>query len=86
MVWGLTTASLYPRLLSVEDVLCQTGAEAFAEQPTTKLSGGQTQRVRLALALVANPDLLVLDEPTAALDVEAAETSGRGGLDAIPFS
>ena len=43
----------------------------LAERRTDKLSGGQTQRVRFALALVADPDLLVLDEPTAAMDVEA---------------
>ncbi|MFZ0768401.1 MAG: ABC transporter ATP-binding protein [Acidimicrobiales bacterium] len=62
--------SLYPRPLNVDDVLRLTGTEEFADRMTTKLSGGQTQRVRMAIALVADPDLLVLDEPTAALDVE----------------
>ena len=42
----------------------------MADKRTDKLSGGQTQRVRAAVALVANPDLLVLDEPTVAMDVE----------------
>lgn len=64
-------ASMYPHPLRVDEVLEATGTTSFAGQRTTGLSGGQTQRVRFALALVANPDLLVLDEPTAALDVEA---------------
>ena len=42
----------------------------IAEQRTQKLSGGQTQRVRFAIALVSDPELLVLDEPTVAMDVE----------------
>jgi len=63
-------ASLYPRPLGVDEALQQTGASGFANRPTNRLSGGQTQRVRFAIALVANPDLLLLDEPTAALDVE----------------
>jgi ABC-2 type transport system ATP-binding protein len=63
-------ASLYPHPLAVDDVLALTGVAALSDRRTQKLSGGETQRVRFALALVADPDLLVLDEPTAALDVE----------------
>jgi ABC-2 type transport system ATP-binding protein len=63
-------ASVYPRPLAVDEALRLSGAAEFADRRTTKLSGGQVQRVRFAAALVANADLLVLDEPTAALDVE----------------
>ncbi len=63
-------ASLYPAPLAVAEVLELTGAVEFADQRTQKLSGGQTQRVRFAVALVCDPDLLVLDEPTVAMDVE----------------
>ncbi|HEY3922645.1 MAG TPA: ABC transporter ATP-binding protein [Gaiellaceae bacterium] len=62
--------SLYPKPLDVGEVLKLAGIEPIAEQMTQKLSGGQTQRVRFAVALVADPELLVLDEPTAAMDVE----------------
>jgi len=68
-------ASLFPAPLAVEEVLELTGASEFAAQRTQKLSGGQTQRVRFAVALVSNPELLVLDEPTVAMDVE-----GRRGF------
>ena len=64
-------ASLYPHPLSVDDVIELTRIEDLADRKTTKLSGGQTQRLRFAICLVSNPDLLVLDEPTVALDVEA---------------
>ena len=70
-----TMASLYPSPLGVDDVLERTGIGDLAGRRTQKLSGGQTQRVRFAVALVSNPDLLVLDEPTAAMDVE-----GRHGF------
>jgi ABC-2 type transport system ATP-binding protein len=63
-------ASVYPHPLRVDDVLRLTGAAAFADQRTNRLSGGQTQRVRFAIALIGDPDLLLLDEPTAAIDVE----------------
>jgi ABC-2 type transport system ATP-binding protein len=62
-------ASLYPHPLGVDDVLALTGISELADRRTNKLSGGQTQRVRFGMALVADPDLLLLDEPTAAIDV-----------------
>lgn len=64
-------ASLYPHALDVDEVLARTGLTDIAGQRTQKLSGGQAQRVRFALALVSDPALLVLDEPTVAMDVSA---------------
>jgi ABC-2 type transport system ATP-binding protein len=68
-------ASLYPAPLGVDEVLELTGIQDIADRRTQKLSGGQTQRVRFAIALVSHPELLVLDEPTVAMDVE-----GRHGF------
>jgi ABC-2 type transport system ATP-binding protein len=64
-------ASLYPNPLSVDETMRLANITDIADRKTQKLSGGQTQRVRFAVALVSNPDLLVLDEPTVAMDVEA---------------
>jgi ABC-2 type transport system ATP-binding protein len=63
-------ASLYPHPLGVDDVIDLVGLDEIADRRTEKLSGGQTQRVRFAVALVCDPELLVLDEPTVAMDVE----------------
>lgn len=63
-------ASLYPNPRDIDEVLRTTGLAEMADRRASKLSGGQTQRLRFALALVADPSLLVLDEPTVALDVE----------------
>jgi ABC-2 type transport system ATP-binding protein len=63
-------ASLYPRPMDVDEVLAVAGLAGVAQQRTQKLSGGQTQRVRFAIALVPDPKLLVLDEPTVAMDAQ----------------
>ncbi len=49
----------------------RAGVTDLAKQKIASLSGGQMQRARFAVAVVSNPDLLILDEPTAAMDVAA---------------
>lgn len=64
-------ASMHDQPRAVEDVLSVAGLDQLATQKVQKCSGGEQQRLRFAVALLGNPDLLILDEPTAGMDVEA---------------
>jgi ABC-2 type transport system ATP-binding protein len=64
-------ASLYPAPRDVEEVIALAGLEQAAERRARTLSGGQQRRLDLALALVGDPELVFLDEPTVGFDPAA---------------
>jgi ABC-2 type transport system ATP-binding protein len=63
--------SLYPQPLSLDDLVEAAGLEGLLHRRADRLSGGQAQRVRFAMGIAGDPSVVVLDEPTAAMDVEA---------------
>ncbi|MFG2312156.1 ABC transporter ATP-binding protein [Streptomyces sp. NPDC048566] len=65
--------ALHPRPHRVTDVLARAGVSQIADRKVDKLSGGQEQRVRFALATAGDSDLIVLDEPTTGMDVTARQ-------------
>ncbi|HTD07848.1 MAG TPA: ABC transporter ATP-binding protein [Solirubrobacteraceae bacterium] len=64
-------ASFYPHPRKVDEVLELAGLQEKADERSRKLSGGQLRRLDFALALVGNPELIFLDEPTTGFDPEA---------------
>jgi len=64
------TASLFVDTEPVEQVLRTAGIESIADRKVGKCSGGEQQRLRFAMALLSDPALLLLDEPTTGMDVE----------------
>ena len=64
------TASLFAQSEPPGEVLARAGIAQIADRRVGKCSGGEQQRLRFAMALVSDPELLVLDEPTTGMDVE----------------
>ena len=67
-------AALYPKPIDVDEVLAGADLTEIAKRKVGKCSGGQQQRLRYALATMHSPELLILDEPTAGMDVNARRT------------
>ncbi|KOG46649.1 ABC transporter ATP-binding protein [Streptomyces decoyicus] len=65
---------LHPRGYPLDRILATAGITDIADRMVDKLSGGQAQRVRFALATAGANDLIVLDEPTTGMDVSARQT------------
>jgi ABC-2 type transport system ATP-binding protein len=64
------TASLFADSRPVDEVLANAGITGIADRKVAKCSGGEQQRLRFAMALLSDPALLLLDEPTTGMDVE----------------
>ncbi|MGB3322952.1 MAG: ABC transporter ATP-binding protein [Mycolicibacterium fortuitum] len=64
------TASLFAQTTGIDAALERAGILDIADRRVSKCSGGQQQRLRFAMALVSDPGLIVLDEPTTGMDVE----------------
>ncbi len=64
-------AKMYDRHLSIDELLMRFGLDEYADKRFERLSGGMRQRLGLAAAIVNDPSLLFLDEPTTGLDPEA---------------
>lgn len=64
-------ASTFDTHRDIDDVMERAGITALSRRMVSKCSGGEQQRLRFALALLPDPDLLILDEPTAGMDVAA---------------
>jgi ABC-2 type transport system ATP-binding protein len=68
------TASLFAHTQNPREALSRAGIAEIADRRVGKCSGGEQQRLRFAMALLSDPELLVLDEPTTGMDVEGRRT------------
>jgi ABC-2 type transport system ATP-binding protein len=66
-------AGMYAKPRSVDELVDRLGIESFARTSVRRLSGGQKQRLALAAALIGDPEVLFLDEPSAGLDPQSRQ-------------
>lgn len=81
----LSAGGSWPQALTVaREALARVGLDALADRPAYSLSGGEQQRLCIARALVAEPDLLLADEPTGQLDQRTSVEIARLLVDVRP--
>jgi len=68
------------RAARIDELLAGTGLAPFRDRPAGKLSGGMKQKLGLCCALIHDPTLLILDEPTTGIDLCRAASSGSSSL------
>lgn len=65
---------IYPSPAPLGTTIERAGIGTLLDRPTNRLSGGEAQRVRFAMAIAGDPELVFLDEPTVAMDVDSRRT------------
>jgi len=68
---------LYRRPAPFDEIVERAGIAGLLDRPTQRLSGGEVQRVQFAIAIAGDPELVFLDEPTAAMDVDSRRSFWR---------
>lgn len=71
--WGTGVSRLKERRQRVDQALADVGASQLAKSPVSRLSGGEQQRLRVAQALVSDPEVLLCDEPLLSLDLASQQ-------------
>lgn len=69
----IMTRGLYSHPLSMEELVSSADLGPLLSRRVDRISGGESRRVRFALAIAGDPEIIVLDEPTAAMDVESRQ-------------
>ncbi|OLT48359.1 ABC transporter ATP-binding protein [Saccharomonospora sp. CUA-673] len=72
--WGVGLRGMRARRRKIDEAIASVAATSYATSPVGRLSGGEQQRLRVAQALIGEPDLLLCDEPLASLDLTHQRT------------